>query len=349
MVRVGIVGIGPIAALSWGEPGDVAPYNHAGGIYQSERVTLAAIADLLMERQDAFRQKWGSYFPDTHYYDSIAAMCGSEPLDVISVCVRGPHHFPVMMEVIGARPKAIPSTPLRTCFLEKPPTCSLAEMDEMVAVARAAGIPITVSYSRHWAPSVLRMEELVKGGLIGDVKMVVGYCGGTFLSLASHTTDLICQFAGYDPTAVYARGSVSGAAPEGYEPEPNLTSLIIEFANGVTGVQIGDAGEHGMFYCDVIGSEGRARAGIYTAPYACDKKGKAIDLAALGRPANASPFKGAYDQIAAYLDGGPRPACTDEDWIAVHEIGFAGIESVLTNRRIELPNANRARRIFANG
>jgi predicted dehydrogenase len=249
-----------------------------------------------------------------------------------------------MLEVIAARPKAI--------FLEKPPTCSLQEMDTLVAAARTAGVPITVSYSRHWAPSVLRMEELIKGGLIGEVQTVIGYCGHAFLSFASHTTDLICQFAGYQPTAVYARGRVAGAAPAGYEPEPDLASMVIEFANGVAGIQIGAAGEHGMFYCDVIGSEGRARTGIYTAPFACDKKGQAIRpevVAALGMPANASPFKGAYDQIAAYLDGGPRPACTDEDWIAVHEIGFAGIESVLTNRRIELPNANRARCIFANG
>jgi predicted dehydrogenase len=142
---------------------------------------------------------------------------------------------------------------------------------------------------------------------------------------------------------------VAGAAPEGYEPEPHLGSMVIEYADGVAGIQIGEAGEYGSFYCDVIGSEGRARAGIYTAPFACDKKGQAIDLAALGIPANASPFKVAYDQIAAYLDGGPRPACTDEDWIAVHEIGFAGIESCLTDRRIALPNADRARRIFANG
>ncbi len=124
---------------------------------------------------------------------------------------------------------------------------------------------------------------------------------------------------------------------------------LIRYANGVTGIQIGAAGEHGMFYCDVIGSEGRARTGIYTPPFACDKKGQAIDRSALGMPGNASPFRGAYDQIAAHLDGGSRPACTDADWIAVHEIGFAGIESVLTNRRIELPNANRTRRIFANG
>jgi predicted dehydrogenase len=40
------------------------------------------------------------------------------------VCVRGPHHFEVMKQVLKARPRVV--------FLEKPPTCSLAEMDELM-------------------------------------------------------------------------------------------------------------------------------------------------------------------------------------------------------------------------
>jgi predicted dehydrogenase len=341
MHQVGIVGIGPIAALAWGEPTDIAPYNHAGGILQSNRVTLAAVADLSTERQEAFLQKWGLHFPGVNTYSSIAAMCAAEQLDIISVCVRGPHHLAVTKEVIGMQPRAI--------FLEKPPTCSLDEMDDLVSAAQAAGIPITVSYSRHWAPSVLRMEQLIREGLIGEVQMVIGYCGGEFLSFAGHTTDLICQFAGYDPIAVFARGTVKGEAPEGYEPEPHLTNLVIEYASGVSGVQLGASGDYGSMYCDIIGTEGRARAGIYTPPFASDKQGKAIDLAPYAMPGDASPFKGAYDQISAYLDGGPLPACTNADWIAVHEIGLGAIESALTDTRVTLPGSSRTRRVFANG
>jgi predicted dehydrogenase len=342
MYRAGLVGLGAIAALEWGEPGDKAPYNHAGGIHRSERVKLAAVADLAPERREAFQRKWGRHFPDVKYYNDAVAMCSAEDLDIVSVCVRGPHHLRVMMDVIHAGPKSI--------FLEKPPTCSLEEMDEITAAAKPAGISITVSYSRHWAPSVLWMEKLIKDGLIGKVTHVIGYCGGSLLSYASHTTDLICQFAGYLPAAVYARGTVAQKQlPAGYEPEPSLTDMMIDFENGVSGLQIGTDGEHGSFYCDVVGTEGRARAGIYTQPYACSKKGAAIDLAQYGIPENASPFTMAYDQIAAHLDGGPLPACTGADWEVVHEIGFAAIESILTGTRVALPSANRARRIYADG
>ena len=340
MYTVGVIGLGSIAE-GYGNPNDPNSYCHVGGIQHSDKVRLAAVADMLPERRANFKEKWGHVFPHVQYHDSAQALLAAEKLDIIAVCVRGPHHFSVMKDVIAAKPRAI--------FLEKPPTCSLAEMDEMVAAAKAVNVPITVSYSRHWAPHVLRLEELVRGGLIGEVQTVVAYTGHSFLSFASHVTDLICQFAGYCPTAIYARGNVSGEAPEGYEPEPNLDGALIEFANGVKGVHVGAGGEHGGFYADVFGTEGLVRAGIYIPPYARDKAGQEIDLATLEMPKNASVFTVAYGQIAGYLDGGPLPHCTNEDFVTVHELGFGGIESVLTGKRVELPNVARGRKIWANG
>jgi predicted dehydrogenase len=337
---VGVIGLGHIAAM-YSKPEEKAPYSHVGGIRHSSKVQLAAVADVSPSAQAAFRERWGGCFPKLRYFESFAAMWKHQPLDVVAVCVRGPFHFEVMMEVIAAGPKAI--------FLEKPPSCSLEQADTMVAAAKAKRIPITVSYSRHWCPHVLRLQELVqKEKLIGQVKTVVGFTGGSFLSFTSHVTDLICQFAGYDAKAIYARGHAGGTAPEGYEPEPSLDGAIIEFASGVVGIHVGQNGDYGGFYVDVIGENGYARAGIYTPPFARTKEGP-VDPAKLGMPPNASVFKVAYDQIADCLDGGPRPHCTDEDWQVVNELGFAGIESVLTGRRIELPTANRSRRIYANG
>ncbi len=339
MYSVGVIGLGKIAAM-YGKPEDAAPYCHVGGIRHSDRVELTAVCDISAEVTDAFRERWGGSFPDLHYHDSFAKMWAADTPDVIAVCVRGPDHFDVMMEVIEAGPRAI--------FLEKPPTCSLEQMDAMVAAAKAKGIPITVSYSRHWSPHVLRLQELVREGLIGEVKQVVAYTGGSFLSFTSHVTDLICQFAGYDARAIYARGHAHGEAPDGYEGEPALDAAILEFDSGILGIHVGQQGEHGGFYCDVIGTEGLVRAGIYTKPFARTKDGP-VDLAQHGMPGNASVFQVAYEQIADHLDGGPLPHCTDEAWHVVHELGFAGIESVLTSQRVEIPNANRSRKVYANG
>jgi predicted dehydrogenase len=341
MQSVGIIGLGNIAAF-YGTPSAAAPYCHVGGISHSEKVSLAAVADLDEERRARFRDVWGEVFPETRYHDSAAAMLEKEDLDIVAVCNRGPRHYETMLEVLEAEPKAI--------FLEKPLSCSLEEMDDMFERADGKGIPITVSYSRHWSPHVLRLQELVSQGMIGTVDTVVGYTGKAFLSFAGHVTDLICQFAGYDATAVYARGHRPEATvPSGYEIEPHLDSAVIELESGVRAIHIGRGGAYGNFYVDVFGSAGRVRAGIYTEPHLSDADGTSQDLSALGFPEDDTPFRYAYDQIADYLDGGALPHCTGQDAAIVNEIGFAGIESALTDQRIELPVANRSRRVFANG
>ena len=133
MYKVGIIGLGNIAA-GYSGPEDAAPYTHAGGINHSNKVELTAVADLSEETRENFRAKWGECFPETHYYNSSQEMLTSEMLDIIAICTRGPHHYAAVMEAIKASPKAI--------FLEKPPTCSLSQMDEIVSVAKAANIPI---------------------------------------------------------------------------------------------------------------------------------------------------------------------------------------------------------------
>lgn len=338
---VGVIGLGSIAA-TYGKPGEAAPYCHVGGIAQNPRVKLTAVADMSEVPRDIFRATWGDAFPDVTYFNSGADLLQNVP-DIVAVCVRGPHHFAVTKKVIAAAPKAI--------FLEKPPTCSLIEMDELRGLAKARNIPLTVSYSRHWAPHILHLQKLVQDGLIGRVHSVIGYCGGGVLSFASHTTDLICQFAGYDSQAVTAQAHFADAdennSRSGYEPEPSLKRMGIEFRSGAFGVQIGQQGDHGQFYVDVFGETGRVRAGMYIPPAAFDKDNKPLDLGEV--PANTSVFDVAYGQIADYLDGGSLPHCTDDDFAVVHELGFAAIEGALSGGRVAVPNQKRERVIWANG
>ena len=342
MYSVGVVGRGNIAAM-YANPEDEEPYCHVGGVRDSENVQLQAVTDVSGDARDRFRSTWGEVFPAVGYYESVDAMTTAESLDIIAVCVPGPYHHEMTKEVLSADPRAV--------FLEKPPTCSLAQMDDLTSIADERSIPITVSYSRHWDPSVRRLQELVEAGVIGEVEQVISYNGGAVLSYASHSTDHLYQFAGAPAETVVASGSIpdSEDVPEGYVPEPTLDSMLIEFENGVTGVQIGSEGEHGEFYCEVIGTDGMVRAGIYIEPAIFDEDGDPVDLEEYDFPESRGVFTVAYDEIAAYLDGGDLPQCTNEHYERVHEIGFGAIESIYTGERIELPNENRERLVFANG
>lgn len=342
MYRVGVIGLGNIAAR-YSTPDDPYPYCHVGGIRLCKATQLVAVADLSKERREEFAKTWGPAFPEgsIRSYESEIQMFENETLDIVAVCVRGPWHFPVMKNVLRAEVRAI--------FLEKPMGCSLAEVDEMTAVANAKGIPIILDYSRHWGPHLLRLQELVKNGLVGEVQSVIGYCGGGVLSFAIHTTDMICQFAGYDPISVSGTVEGGGEAPSPYESEPAIVSAQIAHRSGVQSFHVGRHGKAPAFAVDVLGTEGQLRAGFYCETFFRDKDGKRVDNATLGLPPHESVFKVAYEQIAAYLDGGPLPHCSGKDYLAVNEIGFATIESAHTGKRIEIPSSHRTRLIYANG
>jgi predicted dehydrogenase len=349
--RAAIIGLGAIAQ-GYGSPECVAPYCHAGGLLHCDSFDFAAAADPFATAREGFVEKWGASFPDINLFEDVETMLGSERFDVVAVCVRGPHHYEVMKQVLRARPRVV--------FLEKPPTCSLADMDELLALAREVGTTITVSYSRHWAPRVLLMEKLVREGLIGEVQSVVGYCDGAVLSYASHTTDLIHQFATatdkYNTAVrVRARGYLPTDNPfaqnikDGFEIEPRLQHLSIEFSNGVLGVQVGSHGSSGNFYAEIFGDKGRAIVGMYVQPQAFDEKSKPLEILGFSELEDKGPFTEAYRQIAIFLDGGAKPDCSDESFAEINEIGFGAIESLLHGgKTIGLPNHNRSRRIWAN-
>jgi len=349
MFKVGLIGLGNMA--TGGEVTDPYIYSHIGGIKNCTRVELSAVMDISIKQSQLFKEKWGESFPHTKIYSDIVEMLENEKLDVVDICVGGIHHYNVTMEVIRSK------YPPKVIFLEKAPTASLDEMDQMLFEAKEKGIIITVSYSRHWYPHMLQLQETLKTGLIGDIKTVVGYCRGWILSMGSHQTDMICQFAGYSPIAVTAVGRIANDpemdwfsiddVPIGYEPEPLLDSMMIEYSNGVIGYHIGEYNDFWGLYCDIFGTKGRIRVQSDKIHISgCNSFDKIIDVAEFNIPERKSVFSVAFDQIADYLEGGPKPDCTDENWVAVHEIGFAGIESIHLKKRIELPNQTRDRKIF---
>ena len=101
MKHAGIIGLGNIASVYGG------PYTHVGGILQSDRVELTAVADIEQAAHDKFEEQWGEKFPDTKRYKGYEDMFAGEDLDIVAICTRGPHHFKALKDTIEASPKAI--------------------------------------------------------------------------------------------------------------------------------------------------------------------------------------------------------------------------------------------------
>ncbi len=335
--KIGLVGLGNIA-YKYSAPDQPYPYCHAGGARLSQRVQVTAAADLDPARREDFDQMYGP----VRLYDSAEEMFRNEELDIIAVCTRGPSHEEVTLAAIEAGPRVV--------FEEKPAGCSLEQVDRIHQAATDKGVLVVVSHSRHWGPRVLHMAKKIREGLVGRVKTVVGYCPGRILSFSVHETDMILQFAGYDPVSVAASTEPSDCeTPAGWEVEPVVRGALIQFASGVVGLHAGEKGPRGTFCVDVLGEEGRAFVPFYGTPQAWDADGKEIPAEELGLPENASPFLVAYEQIADYLDTGAAPDCGPDQYRPVNEVAFGMIESGITGETIPLPCAKRDRLVFANG
>ena len=155
---VGIIGLGHIAS-TYATPGDPEGYSHSSDTATSTRVLIAAVAHICEGARRNYSDAWQNIHADVAAYSDFQALWPETPCDIIAVCVRGPDHFAVMQDVIVACPWHI--------FLEEPPACSLQESDALVAAAQAAGIGVTVSYSRHWDPVNLHMQQLELAQTIG--------------------------------------------------------------------------------------------------------------------------------------------------------------------------------------
>jgi predicted dehydrogenase len=95
--------------------------------------------------------------------------------------------------------------------LEKPFMPTLAEADEVLAVADAAGLRIAVAHQVRLAPSVVQLRRALAAGLIGDVLQVRSWgkqddrAGGEdMLVLGTHLFDLMRSLFG-DPAWCTAR------------------------------------------------------------------------------------------------------------------------------------------------
>ncbi len=95
--------------------------------------------------------------------------------------------------------------------LEKPFMPTLAEADEVLAVADAAGLKIAVAHQVRLAPSIVQLQRALSAGLIGDMVQVRSWgkqddrAGGEdMLVLGTHLFDLMRSLFG-DPAWCTAR------------------------------------------------------------------------------------------------------------------------------------------------
>lgn len=262
-------------------------------------------------------------------------------------------------------------------FLEKPITRTLAEGDELLAVARQTGRRIAVAHQMRMAPSIVFLKQRIEAGLIGDLLEIRAHgkqdhrAGGEdLIVLGTHLFDLMRLFAG-DPEWCFARVLDQGrpitpasarAATENIGPVAG-DEIFAQFAfpTGVNANFTSRArarkswGHWGM---ELIGSRGAVRILADISPRIYQRSGgewtQAGSTSHWGNVADDPSPNETDDEpsvaranqrlVADWLDAignGREAACSGDNALRALEMAHAVFVAGLDKARVNFPLANR--------
>jgi len=154
-IRVGIVGATvTVGGSGWGARTHVPALKALAAHYE-----IKAVCTTRAETALASKAAFGAELA----FDDFDAMLASPDIDLVSVVTRVPTHHGLVMRALKAG-KAV--------YCEWPLGATLAEAEEMAALASERGLTTAVGLQARSDPVLMHARELVQQGFIGDILAV---------------------------------------------------------------------------------------------------------------------------------------------------------------------------------
>lgn len=167
-LQVGMIGVGMIFEETYApffEQAAVEPlYDRSSGPVQ---VRLAALVSRTGQRATRYLQQRGGLFPLCRSLAGPQALQEllHQPLDAVCIATPDDRHFEPARAALAAG---------KHVLIEKPSVLSLAQLDELVRLARQNGVLAKVVYHKLLDPDHKRLRTLVCDGVLKHVNN--GYC-----------------------------------------------------------------------------------------------------------------------------------------------------------------------------
>lgn len=335
--RVAIVGLGRMASTIDDEvrdyPAITLPYSIAAACREIDRAQLVAGADILPEKREAFRQRWGV----TALYQDYLEMIAQEKPDLVAICTRGELHAEMAVRVAEAGVPMI--------YLEKAMACSMREADMVLRACQRHKTLLNTGVLRRFDSRYHKMRELIERGEIGQPRAVIHYGSTNLLHGHIHSIDTIMFLLG-DPMAKSVWGELR---PRDIQIENNRLDkdpaaiYQIEFDGGVEAWTV----PAGMWDFEVWGTDGCIKAMNNGIDWTMRKPFKLSDRHSIFREAvfpdcqvRSATVACVEDLIDAYEEVRPTLGNVEVAHRAT-EPCLAVAESHIQGKRIHLPLSNR--------
>jgi len=148
IMNVGIIGTGTITG------------NHIKGLgLIPGKAKIAAVCDVNLDAAKAAADPLG-----VPVYNDYKDMIKNEKLDIALVCLPHFLHCPVGLDILNSG---------LHLFMEKPMAITTAECKILMEAAKKNGKQIFVGQTHQYRAAVMKAKEMVKSGVIGELKMIV--------------------------------------------------------------------------------------------------------------------------------------------------------------------------------
>jgi UDP-N-acetylglucosamine 3-dehydrogenase len=189
-VRVGVVGVGAMGFHH------VRVYSQ---LVENGLVELVGVVDVNYERAFSVAKTF-----KTRAFRNHRDLIGL--VDAVSIATPTETHRDIALDFIDAGVNVL---------VEKPIASNVREALELVRKANEMGVLLMVGHVERFNPAVLKLYEVVRGGLLGDLVTVTAKRVGPFdprvsrvsviVDLATHDIDVINYVLGLKALSVYAR------------------------------------------------------------------------------------------------------------------------------------------------
>ncbi|NTJ67677.1 inositol 2-dehydrogenase [Agrobacterium rhizogenes] len=327
-IKLALIGAGRIAKV------------HSKAIAASPDAELVAVTDALPEAAEALALATGSKATEP---DVIAA---DRNVDAVLICTPTDTHADLIEKFARAG---------KHVFCEKPVDLDLARAEDVVAIAKNAGIRLMLGFNRRYDPNFAGVRAAINQGRIGDVEMVtitsrdpgapdIAYAsrsGGIFRDMTIHDLDMARFMLGEEPVVVSAHASVL-VKPELKDiGDFDSATVILETASGKQAI-ITNSRRASYGYdqrVEVHGSLGVARAENQLENMVVIGTQEGYSSAPLQNffmTRYTASYAGEIAEFIAALKENREPATTGRDGVIALKLANACVESVKQGKRIRV-------------
>lgn len=191
----------------------------------SDRFHLVAAADLRPEVCEALEAE----FPGLRTYLSHEALFDAEPVDVVCVSTYPPSHETVALAAL--------QTPLRGILVEKPLGHTYASGQRILEAIKARDLPMAVPHGLLARRASLEVLERVRGGEIGEMKLVEIQCSGwDIINAGIHWLNFFVTLIGNEPMKYVL--AASDASTRTYRDGMQVETVAVTYAESRSGVRV---------------------------------------------------------------------------------------------------------------